>query len=111
MRRVSAAKFIGRYLEPAHEELLGGEPAHHLLASAVADRLCPPTGYSVPWDDWYASVDQYPLPAKARHLLDPDGRALPIPDFLTPEQTTRAREAAARAERIARQAQELGIDN
>ncbi|MYX88115.1 transposase [Streptomyces sp. SID4915] len=44
--------------------LPSGQPAHHLLASAVADRLCPPTGYSFSWDDWYASIDRYPLPQK-----------------------------------------------
>ena len=55
--RVNAAKFIARLLPEPHESDLGGEPAHHLLATAHADRVCPLSGHSIGWTDCYASAD------------------------------------------------------
>ncbi|WP_028814445.1 hypothetical protein [Streptomyces flavidovirens] len=108
--RVNAAKFISRYLEPAAEAALGGEESHHILATAHADRVCPPSGHRIPWSDCYASADLYPLPWKAALLLDPSGSALPVADHLTGEAHERAVTAAALAEWIAREARKLGVD-
>ncbi|MFH8657414.1 hypothetical protein [Streptomyces afghaniensis] len=64
-RYVNAAKFNNRYVSEPHETDLGGEEAHQLLATAHANTVCPPSGYSTSWDDCYASADQLPLHHKA----------------------------------------------
>lgn len=107
--RVNAAKFISRYLDEPYETLLGGEEAHHQLATAHADRVCPPSGHHIPWDDCYASANLYPLPRKARLLLTPDGVALPPAEHLTGGARELALAAGARAERIASEARRLGV--
>ncbi|MGW3491962.1 hypothetical protein [Streptomyces sp. NPDC001054] len=108
-QRVNAAKYISRTV-PSHEEALGGEEAHRLLAEAHADIVCPPSGHRVGWIDVYDAVDLYPLPWKARLFLDPSGKALPLPEHLTAEQRARAEAAAQRAEWISREAHRLGAD-
>jgi hypothetical protein len=40
--RVHAVQFIARLLPEPHEMDFGGGPAHRLLATAHADRACPP---------------------------------------------------------------------
>jgi hypothetical protein len=94
---VNAAKFIARLLPEPHETDLGGAPAHHLMATAYADRVCPPSGHSIGWTDCYASANQLPLTRKADLLLEPNGDPSPIPDHLVGE----AREMAERAGRQA----------
>ncbi|MGW3937666.1 hypothetical protein [Streptomyces phaeochromogenes] len=109
-RRVIAATFMSRILEnPQHEEALGGEGAHHLLATAHADHVCSPRGHSISWDDCYASADLYPLPWKAGLLLDSRGRPLPIPDHLSGDAYDRAVEAGRRAAWISSEAHRLGV--
>ncbi|MGY4903298.1 hypothetical protein [Streptomyces sp. 900116325] len=108
--RVNAAKFISRYLDEPYETLLGGEEAHHLLATAHADRVCPRSGHSIPWDDCYASADLYPLTWKARLLLTPDGVALPPAEHLMGDARERAIAAGALAERIKSEARHHGVD-
>ena len=101
---VNAAKFISRYLPEPRETELGGELAHHLMATVHADRCCPPSGHSISWPDCYASADQLPLTLKADLLLEPDGEPRPIPSHLTGEQQVRAVEAGRLAARIRREA-------
>ncbi|MFD5339898.1 hypothetical protein [Streptomyces hawaiiensis] len=109
-RRVSAAKFISRILDsPQHEEALGGEDAHRLLATVHADRVCPPQGHWISWNDCYASADLYPLPWKARLLLDSWGHPLPIPSHLSGAAYDRAVEAGRRAAWISSEALRLGV--
>ncbi|MBQ0827698.1 hypothetical protein [Streptomyces tagetis] len=108
-RHVNAAKWISRHLPDPHEVELGGEPAHHLLAVAYADRVCPPTGHRISWDDSYAAADIYPLTRKADLLLEPGGAPRPMPQHLTPEQRELAGRAAAKAAWIRREAHQRGI--
>ena len=98
--RVNAAKFISRYLNEPHETDLGGEEAHHLIATVHADRACPPSGHSIGWSDCYASADMLPLPYKASLLLEPDGKPSPIPGHLTGDKRERARRVGLLAEWI-----------
>ncbi|MGW1546631.1 hypothetical protein [Streptomyces sp. NPDC002346] len=107
--RVNAAKFISRYLDEPYETLLGGEEAHHLLATAFADRVCPPSGHRISWTDCYDSADLYPLTWKARLLLTPGGAALPPAEHLMGEARERAVAAGALAERIKSEARHLGV--
>jgi hypothetical protein len=107
--RVNAAKFISRHLPEPHETDLGGEPAHHLLATAYADRVCPPSGHSLSWDDCYAAANVLPLPLKADLLLEPEGSPRPLPDHLTDEQHAVAQRAAAKAAWIRREAHRRGL--
>ncbi|WP_030928456.1 hypothetical protein [Streptomyces sp. NRRL B-24720] len=108
--RVNAAKFISRYLDEPYESLLGGEEAHHQLATAHADRACPSSGHRISWTDCYASANQLPLPRKARLLLTPDGVALPPAEHLTGDARVQAIAAGALAERIRSEARQLGVD-
>lgn len=108
--RVNAAKFISREHGEPYDTLLGGEEAHHLLATAHADRVCPSTGHRIPWTDCYASADLYPLAWKARLLLDASGMALSPAEHLTGEDRQRAVAAGQLAERIAREARTLRVD-
>ncbi|WP_406384532.1 hypothetical protein [Streptomyces sp. NBC_01618] len=101
---VNAAKFISRDLGEPYDELLGGEEAHHLLATAHADRVCPPTGHRISWEDCYASADLYPLTWKALLLLDMRGAALPPTEHLTGDDRQRAVAAGDLAEWITREA-------
>ncbi|MET7787258.1 hypothetical protein ABZS93_11610 [Streptomyces sp900116325] len=107
---MNAAKFISRYLDEPYETLLGGEEAHHQLATAHANRVCPPSGHSISWADCYASANQYPLTWKARWLLTPDGVALPPAEHLTGDARDQVIAAGARAEHIKSEARRLGID-
>ncbi|WP_406320174.1 hypothetical protein [Streptomyces sp. NBC_01637] len=107
--RVNAAKFIARLLPEPHERDLGGEPAHHLLATAHADGVCPPAGHSIGWDDCYASAKMLPLPRKADLLLRSDGEPAPVPEHLTGEARERAEYAAQLAAWIRREAHRRGI--
>ncbi|MEU8473734.1 hypothetical protein [Streptomyces hygroscopicus] len=109
-RPVGPAKFLPHRLEEPYETLLGGEAAHHLLATVYADWVCPTSGHVIPWDDCYAAADLYPLPRKAGLLLEPDGTPTPLPDHLTGEARERALEAGRLAERIRRDAHRLGVD-
>lgn len=108
--RVSAAKFISRQLGEPYDTLLGGEPAHQLLAAASADRMCDPAGHWISWDDCYASADLLPLPYKARLLLDVRGCAVEPPALLAGKERERAAEAGRLAERIIGIARQLGVD-
>ncbi|MGW0131918.1 hypothetical protein [Streptomyces sp. NPDC003299] len=107
--RIAAAKFISRHLPEPHETELGREPAHHLMATAFADRVCPPSGHSISWDDSYAAADMVPLPQKADLLLEPDGSPSPLPDHLTEQQRDLAQRAARTAVRIRQEAHQRGI--
>jgi hypothetical protein len=107
--RVNAAKFIARLLPEPHETDLGGEPAHHLLATVHADIVCPPSGHWISWDDCYASADILPLPHKADLLLEPNGAPRPLPDHLTGEARDRAVEAGRKAAWIRREAHRRGL--
>ncbi|MER6601228.1 hypothetical protein [Streptomyces parvus] len=107
--RVNAAKFIGRFLPEPHETDLGGEEAHHLIATVHADRACPPSGHSIGWNDCYLSADILPLTWKADLLLEPNGSPRPIPDYLTGEAWERAVEAGRLAARIRREAHRRGL--
>ncbi|MFF3998499.1 hypothetical protein ACFYX8_34980 [Streptomyces cyaneofuscatus] len=107
--RVNAAKFISRYLNEPHETDLGGEEAHHLMATVHADRACPPSGHSIGWNDCYLSADILPLTWKADLLLEPNGEPLPIPDYLTGEARERAVGAGQLAARIRREAHRRGL--
>ena len=109
-RPVAPAKFLPRTLPEPYETLLGGEPAHHLLATAFADRVCPPSGHTISWDDSHAAANLYPLPRKAALLLEPDGTASPVPGHLTGAVRERALDAGRLAERIWRDAHRLGVD-
>lgn len=108
-RHVNAAKWISRYLLDPHEDELGGEAAHRLLATAYANRVCPPTGHRLSWDDSYAAADIYPLNWKADLLLEPDGTPRPMPEHLTPAQRERDAEATSKAVSIRREAHHRGI--
>ncbi|MFI6341134.1 hypothetical protein [Streptomyces sp. NPDC050535] len=107
--RVNAAKFIARLLPEPHETDLGSEPAHHLLATVHADRVCPPSGHSIGWTDCYASADMLPLPHKADLLLEPNDEPKPIPDHLVGEARERAEEAGSQAAWIRREAHRRGL--
>ncbi|MFD4763374.1 hypothetical protein ACFWOJ_32355 [Streptomyces sp. NPDC058439] len=82
------------------DELLGGEEAHHLLATAYADRVCPPTGHGISWEDCFASANLYPLIWKASLLLDIKGASLPPAEHLAGDDQQRAVAAGKLAERI-----------
>ncbi|MEV8209445.1 hypothetical protein [Streptomyces sp. NPDC079189] len=107
--RVSAARFISHYLDEPYETLLGGEEAHHLLATVHADRVCPPSGHSIRWDDCYASADLYPLTWKARLLLTPGGVALSPAEHLIGDARERAEAAGTLAERITSEGWQFGV--
>jgi hypothetical protein len=107
--RVNAAKFIARLLPEPHETDLGGEPAHHLLATAHADICCPPSGHRIGWTDVYANANRLPLPLKADLFLEFDGKPRPLPDHLTVEQRVRAEEAGRKAAWIRREAHRRGL--
>ncbi|MFE4857405.1 hypothetical protein [Streptomyces sp. NPDC056670] len=107
--RVNAAKYTCRFLPEPHESELGGEEAHALLAEADADICCPPSGWTLSWDDCYASADMLPLPRKADLFLDERGRRQPLPLHLTGEQVERAERAQALAVHIRRSAHRRGI--
>ncbi|MFF3896415.1 hypothetical protein ACFYY3_25220 [Streptomyces sp. NPDC001812] len=107
--RVNAANFVARLLPEPHERDLGGEPAHHLLATVYADIACPPAGHSIGWSDCYATADMLPLPLKADLLLEPDGEPRPIPDHLTGETRERAEHAGRHAAWIWREARRRGL--
>ncbi|MCP9205527.1 hypothetical protein [Streptomyces cucumeris] len=109
-RPAAPAKFLPRKLTEPYETLLGGEPAHHLIATAHADRVCPPSGHTISWGDVYASANLYPLPWKAALLLEPDGTASPIADHLSGAARDLAVEAGRCAERIWCDAQRLGVN-
>jgi hypothetical protein len=109
MGRVNAAKFIARLLPDPHETDLGGEPAHHLLATAHADIVCLPSGHWISWDDCYASADILPLPHKADLLLESNGRPRPLPSHLTGEARDRAEKAGQTAAWIRREAHLRGL--
>lgn len=107
--RVNAAKFIARLLPEPHETDLGGEPAHHLLATAHADICCPPSGHRIGWTDVYANANQLSLPLKADLFLEFDGKPRTLPDHLTVEQRVRAEEAGRKAALIRREAHRRGL--
>ncbi|MFF6966340.1 hypothetical protein ACFY9G_23595 [Streptomyces anthocyanicus] len=107
--RVNAAKFIARLLPEPHETDLGGEPAHHLLATAHADIACPPLGHRIGWSDCYANADRLPLTHKADLFLEPDGVPRPLPDHLTGEARIRAEEAGRKAAWIRREDHRRGL--
>jgi hypothetical protein len=108
--RVNAAQFISRQLPEPHEAELGGESAHHLLATAHADWVCPPSGHSIGWADCHAAAGMLPLNLKADLFLEPDGTASLIPEHLTGEQHQRAQRACELAVRIRREAHRRGLD-
>ncbi|MEU7594943.1 hypothetical protein AB0B79_18195 [Streptomyces sp. NPDC039022] len=108
-RRINAAKFISRYLPEPHETDLGGEPAHHLLATAHADWCCPRTGHRISWSDCYASANQLPLPLKADLMLEPNGEPRHIPSHLVGDERARAVKAGRLAAWIRREAHARGI--
>jgi hypothetical protein len=109
--RVPAAKYINRKLSEPYETMLGGVAAHHLLATAFADRVCDPAGHSISWSHCYVSADVLPLPQKARLLLeDMGGKPKDPPAFLTGEARGRAVAAGQLAERVSRLARVLGVD-
>ncbi|MFB7313373.1 hypothetical protein [Streptomyces sp. NPDC056192] len=107
--RVNAAKFISRYLDEPYETLLGGEEAHHLLATVHADRVCPPSGHSIRWNDCYASADLYPLTWKACLLHTPGGVVLPPAEHLIGDARERAVAAGTLAERITSKGRQFGV--
>lgn len=107
--RVNAAKFIARLLPEPHETDLGGESAHHLMATAHADICCPPSGHRIGWTDVYANANQLPLPLKADLFLEFNGEPRPLPDHLTVEQRVRAEEAGRKAAWIRREAHRRGL--
>ncbi|MFE0651366.1 hypothetical protein ACFVZH_22535 [Streptomyces sp. NPDC059534] len=67
-RAPSAAPFISRKLEEPYETLLGGETAHHCLASSYADALHP-LETRLSRDDLYRALDMLPLTLKAENIL------------------------------------------
>ncbi|MDT0608904.1 hypothetical protein [Streptomyces lancefieldiae] len=107
--RVNAAKFIARLLPEPHETDLGGETAHHLLATAHADIVCSPSGHRIGWSDCYAGADMLPLTYKADLFLEPGGEPRPLPDHLTGESRERAVEAGQKAAWIRREARRRGL--
>ncbi|MBZ6207570.1 hypothetical protein KVH31_13780 [Streptomyces olivaceus] len=107
--RVNAAKFIARLLPESHETELGGEPAHHLLATAHADICCPPSGHHISWSDCYAAADALPLTHKADLFLEPDGAPRALSDHLTGAVRVRAGEAVRVASWIRREASRRGL--
>ncbi|WP_405956912.1 hypothetical protein [Streptomyces phaeochromogenes] len=107
--RVNAAKFIARVLPEPHETDLGGEPAHHLLATAHADRMCPPSGHNISWKDCYAGANMLPLPHKADLLLEPNGEPKSIPDHLVGEARERAEQTGRQAAWIRPEAHRRGL--
>ncbi|GGP66910.1 MULTISPECIES: hypothetical protein [Streptomyces] len=107
--RVNAAKFISRYLDEPHETDLGGEEAHHLIATAHADRSCPPSGHSIGWNDCYFGADILPLTWKADLLLEPNGDPRPIPGHLVGEGRERAAAAGSHAAWVRREAHRRGL--
>ncbi|WP_328336705.1 hypothetical protein [Streptomyces violaceus] len=107
--RVNAAKFIARLLPEPHESDLGGEPAHHLMATVHAGIVCPPSGHSISWDDCYASANQLPLTHKADLLLEQNGEPKPIPDHLIGEARDRAECARQHAAWVRREAHRRGL--
>nr|WP_172682203.1 hypothetical protein [Streptomyces violaceoruber] len=107
--RVNAAKFIARLLPEPHETDFGGEPAHRLLATAHADRVCPPSGHSIGWTDCYASADILPLPHKADLLLEPNGEPRSIPHHLVGEARELADWAGRQAAWIRLEAHRRGL--
>ncbi|WP_053751909.1 hypothetical protein [Streptomyces sp. MMG1533] len=107
--RVNAAKFIARLLPEPHETDLGGEPAHHLMATVHADRVCPPSGHRISWTDCYDSANMLPLTLKADLLLEPDGDPRPVPEYLTGEARERAERAGHQAAWIRREAHRRGL--
>lgn len=109
LSRVNAAKFIARLLPEPHETDLGGEPAHHRIATVHADGVCPPSGHSISWTDCYASANMLPLTLKADLLLEPGGDPRPIPDHLVGEVRERAERAGHEAAWIRREAHRRGL--
>ncbi|MGA5215226.1 hypothetical protein ACPCAE_03995 [Streptomyces cinereoruber] len=112
--RVTAASFIGRVLPEPYEAVLGGpdpEAIHDLLATVLADFVCPPSGHSVSWQDCYDAAWVRPLPHKAGFLLDERGNPKPVPEHVTGEAADRAREAQAIAVRIRREARNMPLGN
>ncbi|MGW8722860.1 hypothetical protein ACWGNR_26630 [Streptomyces althioticus] len=107
--RVNAAKFIARLLPEPHETDLGGEPAHHLLATVHADWVCPPSGHRIGWIDCYASADMLPLTWKADLLLESNGEPKSIPAHLMGEARERAERAGRKAAWIRREAYCRGL--
>ncbi|MFH8717262.1 hypothetical protein [Streptomyces zaomyceticus] len=67
-RAPSTAPFINRKLHEPYETLLGGEAAHHRLASSYADTLHP-LETRLSWDDLYSALDILPLTLKAENIL------------------------------------------
>lgn len=107
--RVNAAKFVSRLLTEPHETDLGGQPAHHLLATVFADVVCSSSGHSISWDDCYASADQLPLTWKVDLLLEQDGEPRPVLEYLAGEKRERAMEAGRQAAWIRRETHRRGI--
>lgn len=107
--RANAAKFIARLLPEPHETDLGGEPAHHLLATVHADIVCPPSGHQIGWSECYASADVLPLTHKADLFLEPGGEPRPLPNHLTGDARERAEEAGRKAAWIRREAHLRGL--
>ncbi|MFG3136153.1 hypothetical protein ACGFZA_08005 [Streptomyces sp. NPDC048211] len=107
--RVNAAKFIKRDLPEPHETDFGGEEAHELFNAFHADICCPPSGYSISWDDWYAYADQFPVTWKADWFLEPGGEPKPIPAHLTGEARERAERAGTHAAWVRREAHRRGL--
>ncbi|MGA5642606.1 hypothetical protein ACPCTN_28185 [Streptomyces cinereoruber] len=112
--RVTAASYIGRVLPEPYEAVLGGpdpQAVHDLLATVLADFVCPPSGHSVSWQDCYDGAMIRPLPHKAGFLLDERGNPKPVPEHATGEAFGRAREAQAIAVRIRREARNMPLGN
>ncbi|MFS0697783.1 hypothetical protein [Streptomyces nitrosporeus] len=111
--RVNAAQFIGRVLPDPYETVLGGgnpEATHHLLATAFADLVCPPTGHRTPWHDCYDKAWARPLPHKASFILD-KGRPRPRPAYLTGAAARRFLAATRIALRIQQAARSMPLGN
>ncbi|MFF7851898.1 hypothetical protein ACFZDF_30565 [Streptomyces sp. NPDC007910] len=99
-RAITAAPFIKRELSEPYETLLGGQAAHHLLATAFADVLHPSESRLSP-DDLYDLVDALPLNQKAENLL--------AAIELAPVRPASAAEANRVAKQIVRAARNLGV--
>ncbi|MGW9715133.1 hypothetical protein ACWGUJ_29115 [Streptomyces albidoflavus] len=112
--RITAAQFIARILPGPYEAQLGGpdpEALHHLLATVHADFCCPPSDYTVSWQDCYDAAQQRPLPHKAGFLLNERGEPVPVPAHVRDEAADRAREAQAAAARVHRAAANMPLGN
>lgn len=107
--RVNAAKFISRNLGEPHDTDFGGEETHQLFNAFHADISCPPSGYSISWDDWYAYADQFPVTWKADWFLEPGGDPKPLPTYLTGEKRERAERAVKLAVWIRHEAHQRNI--